>query len=134
MQVPTKRFLVPLVVALAACGACSLVALAQSGGSITPTAGAPSSNPVACGDTFSYVLGASATAPTPPAGVAYAGPTWSWAAAGASELMIVQPDPNSPVATLYATISEAGYFTITMLATATWTGSDGSSVTLSDSD
>jgi hypothetical protein len=129
MYAATRRFVLGLV-ALVACLAGARVAVAQTGGSVTPRIRAATPSVIAIGGTIRYALDAKSVAPKPPEGVVYAGPIWNWAATGAPGVLIFQPDPNAPAATMFATLTTAGTVTITMMPVATWTGSDGSSTTL----
>lgn len=105
--------------------------VAATGGSVTVTAAQAAPNPVASGDLATSALSAEAIPPSDPY-VTYSGPSWSWSASGADGLAIDQPNPQLPAATLNATITTPGEYTLTVTATATWTASSGPSVSASN--
>jgi hypothetical protein len=102
-------------------------ALAQNPApSVTATATVPTPNPVASGQTATSNLNATATPPDSSPYVSLTGPTWGWVLnSTVPGVSISQLNLYSPAATLIATITSPGVYTLTATATATWTDSNG---------
>jgi plastocyanin len=103
-------------------------------GSVTATIDPANPNNVPAGQPTTFALNATATPPDDGYnGVAtWGAPTWSWYATGVPDLVPDVPDPSSSAATLVATLNSPGFYTLTVTATATWTGSDGTTVSAND--
>jgi hypothetical protein len=128
VKAAVKNVMVVLVGAWLTLFAGSTVATAQlTGGSVSAEAGAASPNPVASGQPAAASLNATVTSsPTSPPYCTLNAPTWSWSVdGGTAGVVINQPDPSSPAATLTATFTSPGTYTVSATVTATWTDSCG---------
>lgn len=113
-------------------GAYLQLARAQSGGSVTATAGTPTPDPVPSGQQATCPLSATAVAPT----VLYpdsivSGPTWKWTVSGPGTPTVDHPDVDFADATLKTTITQSGTYFLSATAEATWKTALGNTITRS---